>query len=170
MGSYEREFLHISLGATNVTVALNLHTNRRCLQNMYAPKHQLDSNLLLFYCRLQWPWPLTYWSQNQEGSSTCDNKPPHQIWGLYAKSLSGYWSDKVGYVKTVRQTDKCKSIYPSFFKGGHNKYQWLTNSVFYWMTLKHRKYRNLLNLSYLFYVCQAVVWCLFSAVAPACWI
>ena len=38
-----------------------------------------------------WPWPLTYWTQNQLGSCPHRDQPPCEIWRLWDKWLARYW-------------------------------------------------------------------------------
>jgi len=37
-----------------------------------------------------WPWPLTYWPQNQTGSSTQKEQSPYEDWRLWRKGYSSY--------------------------------------------------------------------------------
>jgi len=40
-----------------------------------------------------WPWPLTYWPQNQWGSSTQWGLSPYEVWRLWVKRYSSYWAE-----------------------------------------------------------------------------
>ena len=47
------------------------------------------------FWRSLWPWPLTYWPQNQNRSSITRYQPPHQVSRQYAQAFLGYWSNKL---------------------------------------------------------------------------
>jgi len=42
-----------------------------------------------------WPWPLTYWPQNQYGSFTQKGLPPYEVWRLWPKGYSSFWAEMV---------------------------------------------------------------------------
>ena len=53
-----------------------------------------------------WPWPLTYWPENQQGSSTHQGLSTYQVWRFWGKALLSYQLHKVkGYRHTDRPTD-----------------------------------------------------------------
>ena len=77
-----------------------------------------------------WPWPLTYWPENQLGSSTHQELSTYQVWSFWGRAFLSYQLHKVkGYRHTDRPTDiptyrptdrQVQSDMPSFFKGGIN--------------------------------------------------
>ena len=66
-----------------------------------------------------WPWPLTYWPENQLGTSTYQGLSTYQVWSFSGKGFLSYQLHKdKGYRHTDRPTDRCKAICPPFSKGG----------------------------------------------------
>ena len=62
-----------------------------------------------------WPWPLTYWPEYQQGSSTHEGLSIYYVWSFLGKAFLSYQLHKV---KGYRHTDRhVQSNIPSFFKG-----------------------------------------------------
>ena len=54
-----------------------------------------------------WPWPLTYWPENQKGSCTHQGLSTYQVWSFWDKAFLSYQLHKVkGYRHTGIQTDR----------------------------------------------------------------
>ena len=63
-----------------------------------------------------WPWPLTYWPENQWGSSTHQGLSTYQVWSFWGKELLSYQLHKV---KGYRHTDwQVQSNMPLLFQRG----------------------------------------------------
>ena len=64
-----------------------------------------------------WPWPLTYWPEYQEGSSTNQGLSTYQAWNFFGKAFLSYQLHKV---KGYRHTDQhVQSNMPLLFQWGH---------------------------------------------------